>query len=41
MNVIVLLSGILFLLMTLIGGKKGVRSFLALFFNFVVLSLLY
>jgi uncharacterized membrane protein len=37
MNTLVLLSVILFLLMTLIGGKKGVRSFLAIFFNFGVL----
>jgi uncharacterized membrane protein len=37
MNVIVLLAGLLFLFMTLIGGKKGVRSFLALFFNFGVI----
>jgi uncharacterized membrane protein len=37
MNVIVLLAAILFILMTLIGGKKGVRSFLALFFNFGIL----
>ena len=37
MNVIVLLAGLLFLLMTLIGGKKGVRSFIALFLNFVVI----
>lgn len=36
MNALVLLTAILFLLMTLIGGKKGLRSFLALFFNFAV-----
>ncbi|WP_210611444.1 YibE/F family protein [Priestia flexa] len=36
MNVLVLLSAILYLLMKLIGGKKGTRSFLALFFNFGV-----
>ena len=37
MNVLVSLSVILFLLMILIGGRKGVRSFLALFLNFGVL----
>lgn len=37
MNVLVCLSSILFLLMLLIGGKKGVRSFIALFLNFGVL----
>ncbi|MBE4909630.1 YibE/F family protein [Bacillus luteolus] len=37
MNTLILLSAILFILMTLIGGKKGVRSFLAIFFNFSVL----
>ncbi len=37
MNVLVLLAGILFLLMTWIGGKKGVRSFIALFLNFGVI----
>lgn len=40
MNVLVLFSGILFLLMTLIGGRKGVRSFLALFFNFAVIIII-
>src|SRR4051812_38222592 len=39
MNVLVCLGAILFLLMILIGGKKGVRSFIALFFNFGVLLL--
>lgn len=39
MNVLVFLAGILFILMVLIGGKKGVRSFLALFMNFGVLLL--
>lgn len=39
MNVLVFLAGILFILMILIGGKKGVRSFLALFMNFGVLLL--
>ncbi|WP_100333548.1 YibE/F family protein [Bacillus alkalisoli] len=37
MNVLIVLSLILFILMVLIGGKKGARSFIALFFNFVVL----
>ena len=37
MNVLVLLAAILFILMTLIGGKKGARSFFALFLNFGVL----
>ncbi|WP_138418699.1 YibE/F family protein [Aquibacillus sediminis] len=37
MNALVLLSIILFALMAVIGGKKGVRSFVALFINFVVL----
>jgi uncharacterized membrane protein len=39
MNVLVCLAAILFILMVLIGGKKGVRSFMALFFNFGVLLL--
>ena len=37
MNVQVLLAAILFLLMVLVGGKKGVRSFFTLFLNFGVL----
>ena len=37
MNVLVLLAGILFFLMALIGGFKGVRSFIALFLNFGVI----
>ncbi|QOR67838.1 YibE/F family protein [Cytobacillus suaedae] len=37
MNTLFLLAAILFILMTLIGGRKGVRSFLAIFFNFGVL----
>ncbi|WP_456278877.1 YibE/F family protein [Bacillus sp. AK128] len=40
MNALVLLSIILFLLMTVIGGKKGIKSFLALFFNFGVLMII-
>jgi len=40
MNVLVVLAAILFLLMTLIGGKKGAKSFLAIFFNFAVLLLI-
>ncbi|MBT2216852.1 YibE/F family protein [Virgibacillus dakarensis] len=39
MNVLVWLAAILFILMVLIGGKKGVRSFVALFLNFGVLLL--
>ena len=37
MNVLVCLAAILFILMILIGGKKGARSFIALFLNFGVL----
>lgn len=37
MNVIVILAIILFVLMTVIGKGKGVRSFISLFFNFVVI----
>ncbi|MGE7624523.1 YibE/F family protein [Viridibacillus sp. NPDC096237] len=37
MNVLVWLAAILFILMILIGGKKGVRSFLSLFLNIGVL----
>jgi len=37
MNVLVWLTAILFILMIVIGGKKGVRSFLSLFLNFGVL----
>lgn len=37
MNALVVLAAILFILMTIIGGSKGVRSFLALFFNFGVI----
>ncbi|MBU7595246.1 YibE/F family protein [Metabacillus halosaccharovorans] len=40
MNALTLLAAILFILMALIGGKKGVRSFLALFFNFAVIFVL-
>ena len=39
MNVLAWLAAILFILMVLIGGKKGVRSFFSLFLNFVVLLL--
>ena len=38
MNTLVCLAVILFILMILIGGRKGARSFLALFFNFGVLA---
>lgn len=37
MNVIVVLAGILCLLMVVVGGKQGLRSFLSLFLNFGVL----
>ena len=37
MNVLVWLTAILFILMIVIGGKKGARSFLSLFINFGVL----
>lgn len=37
MNVLVVLGMILFILMTIIGGQKGINSFLALFFNFGVI----
>ncbi|MBY7144149.1 YibE/F family protein [Virgibacillus sp. NKC19-3] len=39
MNVLVVLAIILFVLMALIGGGKGIRSFVALFLNFGVLLL--
>lgn len=39
MNVLVLLAIILFVLMKVIGGEKGIRSFMALFFNFGVILL--
>ncbi|MDN4523065.1 YibE/F family protein [Fictibacillus fluitans] len=39
MNALVVLSVILFILMLLIGGKRGVRSFISLFFNFGMLML--
>ncbi|WP_407268232.1 YibE/F family protein [Radiobacillus sp. PE A8.2] len=37
MNTLVVMAAILFLLMVAVGGGKGARSFIALFFNFVVL----
>ena len=37
MNVLLLLSGILFLLMFIFGGRKGLRSFFALFLNFGII----
>ena len=40
MNVLVLLGVILFILMSIIGGQKGVSSFLALFFNFSVVIII-
>jgi len=39
MNVLVWLAAILFILMILIGGKKGARSFISLFLNFSVIFL--
>ncbi|WP_026673419.1 YibE/F family protein [Alkalihalobacterium bogoriense] len=39
MSVVTCLAVILFLLMVWVGGKKGARSFLALFLNFAVLFL--
>lgn len=39
MNVLVLLAVILFMLMVMIGGRKGVRSFISLFLNFGVVLL--
>jgi uncharacterized membrane protein len=39
MNALLVLAAILFILMVIIGGKKGARSFIALFFNFGVLFL--
>ncbi|HDR6819584.1 YibE/F family protein [Bacillus thuringiensis] len=39
MNVLVLLAAILFILMSLIGGKKGARSFVVLFLNFGIILL--
>lgn len=43
MNVLIVLAGILFLLMSLIGGKKGIRSFIAIFLNFgvIIVTLLF
>lgn len=40
MNAIVVLALILFVLMFAIGGKKGIRSFIALFLNFIVVIVL-
>ncbi|MFC4402460.1 YibE/F family protein [Gracilibacillus xinjiangensis] len=37
MNVLVLLAVILFILMALVGGKKGIKSFIALFLNFIII----
>lgn len=39
MNVLVLMAVILLILMILVGGKKGARSFFSLFFNFGVLMI--
>lgn len=37
MNVLILLASILFILMIMIGGNKGLRSFVSLFLNFLVI----
>src|SRR5699024_8026211 len=37
MNVISILAVILFILMAIIGGGKGIRSFISLFLNFVII----
>lgn len=37
MNVLLLLAIILLILMSIVGEKKGVRSFIALFLNFLVI----
>lgn len=37
MNVLLILAAILFILMLIIGGGKGVRSFFSMFLNFIVL----
>lgn len=37
MNVLILLTAILFVLMVVIGGSKGIRSFISLFLNFGVI----
>ncbi|MBM6614964.1 YibE/F family protein [Desemzia sp. RIT804] len=37
MNVLILLALILFVLMKVVGGEKGTRSFTALFFNFGII----
>src|SRR5690625_4997484 len=39
MNMLTVLAIILFILMVLVGGRKGARSFIALFFNLGVLLL--
>jgi len=39
MNMLVILAIILFVLMIVVGGRKGARSFIALFFNFGILLL--
>lgn len=39
MNTLVVFAAILFILMTVIGGRKGLRSFMAIFFNFAVIIL--
>lgn len=40
MNTLVVLAGILFALMILVGGKKGAKSFISLFINFGIIILM-
>mgnify|MGYP004565390347 CR=1 FL=1 len=40
MNIIIVLAIILAICMLIIGGKKGLRSFIALFLNFIVVIVL-
>lgn len=37
MNTLVVLAIVLFILMILVGGKKGARSFISLFLNFIII----
>lgn len=40
MNTLVVLATVLFILMTLIGGKRGIRAFFALFLNMLVVFIM-
>lgn len=40
MNTLLVLAGILFVLMVLVGGKKGAKSFISLFINFGIIILM-